>query len=282
MHWTQWLTVRWLDCLDIALVAFVIYQVLCWFKGTKAMQLTKGLLLLLGVYLGSRLLGLTTINWLLEELATILLIAIIIVFQPELRRMLERIGRGHFVSRFVFSTPQGLGIINILLKAVDELSSEKLGSLIVIERETGLDEHIESGVEIDAKVSPELLLTIFMKGTPLHDGAVIIEGNRLVAAGCLLPLSDSRLLDTRLGTRHRAAIGLTEQTDCIAIVTSEETGIISIAENGLLTRYLKKQDLERKLLSVYQSSQVSTKPHSAFRLDRLLKRDEDSLAGDSA
>jgi len=245
--------IRWLDAIDVLLVAFIIYQILLWFKGTKAMQLTKGVLLLLALYLMSGWMGLVTVNWLLQELATILLLALIIVFQPELRRLLERIGRGGpLVRRLAMGSYQEIGVIRILLKAIDQMAAEKTGAILVIVRNTGLSEYIESGTAVDAKISEELLLSIFTKNTPLHDGAVIIEGSRIVAAGCLLPLTESRLIDTRLGTRHRAAIGLTEQTDAIVIVISEEAGIISVAENGILTRYLSKSDLEKKLLAVYQ------------------------------
>ncbi|MFH1429611.1 MAG: diadenylate cyclase CdaA [Candidatus Margulisiibacteriota bacterium] len=251
--WTEiFKSMKWLDIIDVLLVAFVIYRVLLWFKGTRALQLTKGLFLVLLVYLLSKLLGLGTIDWLLEKLAAILLIVLIIVFQPELRRMLERLGRGTFFSRYVFTSRQGTGLIQSLIRTIENLAEQKTGAIIVLERETGMDEYIESGVILDAKVSVELLLSIFNTESPLHDGAVVLQGNRIVAAACLLPLTDSRLVDSRLGTRHRAAIGLTEQTDAVVIVTSEETGVISVAENGVLTRYFNRQTLEKKLLSIYQ------------------------------
>ncbi|MFC1596055.1 diadenylate cyclase CdaA [Candidatus Margulisiibacteriota bacterium] len=271
---TQWLEIfknlSLLDGLDILLVSFVMYRMLLWFKGTRALQLTRGLLLILFVYLLSRFLGLGTIDWLLEKLAAIILVILIIVFQPELRRILERLGQGKFFNRMVFTYRQGTGLVQSLIKTIEQLSEQKMGSLIVLERETGMDEFLESGIMLDAKVSVEMLLTIFMNGTPLHDGAVIIQGNRVVAASCLLPLTESRLVDSRLGTRHRAAIGLSENTDALIIVTSEETGIISIAENGVLTRYLNKQTLEKKLLSVYQSEAKENK----LNLDKLLVRQE--------
>jgi len=271
---SQWLDIfknlSWLDILDVLLVATVIYRLLLWFKGTRALQLTRGLLLILVAYLFSRFFGLGTIDWLLEKLMAILLIVLIIVFQPELRRMLGRLGQGKFLTRLVFTHRQGTGLVQQLIKTVEQLAEQKIGALIVLERESGCEEYIESGVLLDARVSVELLLTVFQKGTTLHDGAVIIQGNRIVAAGCLLPLTESRLVDSRLGTRHRAALGLSENTDAVIIVTSEETGIISIAENGVLTRYLNKQTLEKKLLSLYQAEVKESK----LNLDKLFEQQE--------
>ena len=268
---------NWLDAIDIVLVTFVIYRLLLWFKGTRALQLTRGLLLILFVYLLSRFLGLGTIDWLLQKLATIILVILIIVFQPELRRMLERLGRGKYFSRLVFTAHQGTGLVQTLIKTVEQMAEQKVGSIIVLERETGLDEYIESGVMIDGRVSVELLLSIFVKGSPLHDGALVLQGNRVIAAACLLPLTDSRLIDSRLGTRHRAAIGLTEQTDTVVIVTSEETGIISIAENGVLTRYLNRQTLEKKLLSIYQATAEDNKG----KLDKLFSKETEGIDDDA-
>jgi len=262
LTWVQiFKSISWLDILDIALVAFILYRLLMWFKGSRALQLAKGFLLILVIYLLSKFIGLHTINWLLEKMVAMLIFVIIIVFQPELRRMLERLGRGKFFSRYVFTLRQGTGLIQTVIKTVEKLSEQKIGSIIVLERETGCDEYIESGILIDAKLSSELLLSIFSKNSPLHDGATILQGKRIVASACLLPLTDSRLVDSKLGTRHRAAIGLTEQTDAVAIVTSEETGVISLAENGILTRYLNRQTLEKILLSLYhtESEEVGTK-----------------------
>jgi len=264
------LSINFLDIIDIFIVSFVIYQLLLWFKGTRALQLVKGAFLVLGIYLFSNFLGLQTINWLLQKLTTIILIVLIIVFQPELRRMLERLGRGKLMSKLFFTGNHGTGTIQVIMRAVEQLSEQKYGSIIVLERESGLEEYIESGVSIDGKLTPELLVSIFNKHSLLHDGALIIQGNRIIAASCLLPLSDSRLIDTKLGTRHRAAIGLSEQADAVVIVTSEETGVISIAENGVLTRYLNKQNLEKKLLAIYQDKVKE----SSISLDKLFKKQE--------
>lgn len=243
-----------LDILDILIVAFFIYRILLLLRGTRAFQLIKGVFFILFFYLFSLFLGLSTIDWLLGKLATIMLLIIIIVFQPELRRMLERIGQGSIFSSFVFTYPQGVSIVQNIVKATEILSEQRLGAIIAIEREIGLDEYIQSGIALDAKISNELILTVFTKNTPLHDGALILQGNRLIAATCLLPLSKSNLIDSRLGTRHRAALGLAEQTDAFVITISEETGVISIAKNGVLQRYLTKQKLENSLLSIYQKA----------------------------
>ncbi|MFA5927888.1 MAG: diadenylate cyclase CdaA [Candidatus Margulisiibacteriota bacterium] len=259
---------NWLDVIDILLVSYVAYRFLLWFKGTRAMQLTRGIFLLLIIYLVSRFIGLETIDWLLSRLAIIIILILIIVFQPELRRMLSRIGQGRLFNKLVFNYRQGTGMVQMITKAVEQMSEQKLGSLIVLEREIGCDEYIESGILLDAKVSSELLLTIFEKSSALHDGAVIIQGNRILAASCLLPLSDSKLLDSRLGTRHRAALGLSENTDAVVIVTSEQTGVISVADSSVLTRYFSKQTLEQKLLALYQEeSKESSAALDNFLMD---------------
>ena len=245
--------IRWFDLLDIALVAIIIYYVLYWLQGTRALSLIRGLLLILIVYIVGRFFGLYTINWLFDRFAAIIAIMLIVLFQPELRRMLERFGRGRFLGALgLTSMPQGSFNVRHLVKAVEQMSEEKTGALIILERLTGLTEYLESGIRLEAIVSAELLLAIFDHESPLHDGAVIIQGERITAASCLLPISESRLLDKRLGTRHRAAVGISEISDALAIVVSEKTGIISLAENGYLTRYLTKDLLEEKLFSLYK------------------------------
>jgi len=258
------ITFRWADIIDIAIVAIALYYVLVWLQGSRAMQLIRGFLVLLIVYVTARFLGLQTINWLFEKFAAVILVVLIIVFQPELRRALERIGRGRVLIKLGLIPQTGGGsFVKNLVKAVDNLSELKMGALIVIEKNTGLSEFLESGVEIDSVVSPEHLLSIFSARSPLHDGAAIIQGDRIAAAGCLLPLSETRLIDKRLGTRHRAAIGLSEQTDAFVIVVSERSGTISVAENGYLTRGVTKQMLEEKLLSLYK---IVAKPEEKKKL----------------
>ena len=252
--------VKWNDILDIIIVTLIIYQILLWFKGTRAIQLLKGLFFLLLLFLISFYFSLSTIHWLLSKFATVVLLLIIILFQPELRQALERIGRGRFFAPSSFQEKyKGMTIFKHIIKSVDYLSKNKYGALIVLEKTTSLDSYGESGIQIDSFVSNELLTSLFFPHAPTHDGAVIIQGNRILAAACLLPLSESSLIDKRLGTRHRAAIGLTEKTDAIVIAVSEETGIISLSENGNLTRYLSREALESRLLSIYETSKKSDK-----------------------
>lgn len=244
---------RWIDALDILIVTLLIYYVLLWLRGTRAVTLIRGLILLLLVYILARALGLYTINWLFDRFAAVVVVALVILFQPELRRTLERIGRGRVLGRLVFNAPAyGSFHVRNIVRAIEQLSEMKIGGLIAIERGTGLTEYLESGTRLDAQISVELLVSIFSPRSPLHDGAIIVQGDRLASAGCLLPLAEGRLLDKRLGTRHRAAVGLSEVSDALVIVISEKTGIISVAENGLLSRFLTRDQLEEKLFSLYK------------------------------
>jgi len=242
------------DLLDIFVVAFIVYQILMLIRGTRAVQLVTGLGLLFAAYVISRWLGLYTLQWLLSYVGLVVPIALLVLFQPELRRMLEQLGRGS-VSLVGF-TPHGLDregairLVNDVARAARILGSRKIGALIVIERRTGLEDFIETGIRIDALVTVQLLINVFFPNTPLHDGAVIIRGNRLVAAGCLLPLSERPGLARPLGTRHRAALGLTEVADSIAVVVSEETGTISLAVEGRLERGLTEEELKVRLLAL--------------------------------
>ncbi|HHY13975.1 MAG TPA: TIGR00159 family protein [Thermoanaerobacterales bacterium] len=228
------------DLIDIAIVAYVFYNVTMLIKGTRAVQLIKGLAVLVMSTKASEWLGLYTINWLLRNTMTVGVIALLIVFQPELRRALEQLGRGGlFIAPFFsFSEEEINKIINEFSRAIQYFASNKIGALIVIERETGLTDVMETGLEIGGKLTTELLLNTFIPNTPLHDGAVIIRDDKIMAAGCFLPLTENPNLSKELGTRHRAALGITEQTDAISIIVSEETGVISVAVDGKLTRYL--------------------------------------------
>lgn len=228
------------DLIDIAIVAYVFYNVTMLIKGTRAVQLIKGLAVLVMSTKASEWLGLYTINWLLKNTMTVGVIALLIVFQPELRRALEQLGRGGlFIAPFFsFSEEEINKIINEFSRAIQYFASNKIGALIVIERETGLTDVIETGLEIGGRLTTELLLNTFIPNTPLHDGAVIIRDDKVMAAGCFLPLTENPNLSKELGTRHRAALGITEQTDAVSIIVSEETGVISVAVDGKLTRYL--------------------------------------------
>jgi diadenylate cyclase len=244
---------RWIDLVDIGIVSVLLYYILLWLQGTRAVSLVRGLILLLIVYVVGRLLGLYTINWLFDKFAAAIAVMLVILFQPELRRTLERFGRGRFLGALGFAPiSQGGFYVRHIVRAVEQLSESQTGALIVIERLSGMTEYLESGVRLDALLSGELLLSIFDPRSPLHDGAVIIQGDRIMAASCLLPISESRLLDKRLGTRHRAAVGVSELTDALVVVVSEKTGIISLAENGYLTQSLTRDLLEEKLFSLYK------------------------------
>jgi diadenylate cyclase len=243
------------DILDILIVAILLYLLLSLIKNTRAVQIIQGVGVLLVILLISYLFKLEALYWLLRYSMITLAVAIPIVFQPELRRALGAIGRGSlFVS---LSTEMDRSTIEQITDEIawtaDFLSEAKIGALIIIERETGLQEFAETGVPVDGKISSKLLLSIFMPKSPLHDGAVILRDNKVVAASCYLPLSEnvSPTGKIKMGTRHRAAIGLTEQTDAAILIVSEESGSISVARNGKLTRNLKKDELKKLLISIY-------------------------------
>lgn len=231
-------TISFLDLIDIAIVALVVYKLYFILRNTQAMTLVKGLILLVGVMFVSKWLGLNVINWIMQKFMTIVLVALPVVFQPELRRALEHLGRGSFFSDGVMTdVNERDNLFKELARTVAVLSENKIGALIVLEKETGLNDYIETGIKVDGLVTSEFLTNVFIPNTPMHDGAVIIRGNRVQAAGCLLPLTQDRNLSKELGTRHRAAIGISEQTDAVVVIVSEETGIISIARGGRLVRY---------------------------------------------
>jgi diadenylate cyclase len=240
----------WSSVVDILLVALILYGLFRLFQGTQAVALLRGILVLALVFLlaASRL---TAFGWLLRNSVPFILVAIPVIFQPELRRALERLGRSApFLMGRSSREAAAQQVIHEVILAVETLARERTGALIVLEGDTGLEEHIESGERIDAGVSARLLTTLFFPGTPLHDGAAIIRGDRIVSAACVLPLTNRDLADGSLGTRHRAAVGITEQNDALAIVVSEETGIISVARNGRIARRLDAQRL-RTILGAF-------------------------------
>jgi diadenylate cyclase len=245
-----------LDILDIILVAFVFYRVIVWIRGTRAVQLIKGLAVLLLAYFLSRRLELAATSWLLDKAMTMGLIAIPLIFQPELRRGLEQLGRGRLFARTVLREEDTSEVIQEVVRGIQVLARNKVGALLVFERQTGLKEVEETGIPLDALVSAEVLVNVFVPNTPLHDGAAIIRGDRVVAAGCFLPLSENPDLSKDLGTRHRAALGISEQSDCVAIVVSEETGIISVAQEGRLRRHLDEDSLRDYLANVFKQEAV--------------------------
>jgi diadenylate cyclase len=233
---------------DIILVWYVIYKLINVIRGTKAVQLLKGIIVILLVRVVSDYLGLKTLSWIMQQAINWGFLAIIIIFQPELRRALEQLGRGRFFSRS--SNPDDDNqdkAISAILKATDYMAKRRIGALISIERETGMSDYIETGIPLDSKISSELLINIFIPNTPLHDGAVIIQKNMVSAAACYLPLSESPFISKELGTRHRAALGISEVTDSVTIVVSEETGGISLTKNGELHRDLKADEFKELL-----------------------------------
>ena len=245
----------WINYVDISAVLIVIYMGIILIKRTRIQNLLPVLIGIVGLFATSKILQLTTFNWLIEQFFIILLVLILIVFQPEIRRAAEKIRRGRFfLSAGTENTANPL-LVKKLLTSVDQLSTKKIGALIVLEQRNSLDDYTESGIIIDAHLSSELLTALFWPGSPTHDGAVFVRGSNILSAGCLLPLTNVKLPDQRLGTRHMSAIGLSEETDALIIVVSEETGTISIAEKGNLTRFLNKEALEKRLFSLYKESE---------------------------
>lgn len=235
---------------DILLVGLVIYGILVMVWGTQAVQLLRGVILLaLVISLVGSLVPLTAFNWLLASSGQALLVVVAIVLQPELRRALDRLGRAGGLSLWAAREYNIEHLVREIVSACEHLSRLRHGALIVIERATGLQDHIDTGVRLDSAVVEELLETLFFPKTPLHDGAVIIREDRIVAAACVLPLAETINTESHLGTRHRAAVGITEQTDAIVVVVSEETGVISMARNGRIVRHLD----ERRLTALLQS-----------------------------
>ncbi|HKK95268.1 MAG TPA: diadenylate cyclase CdaA [Anaerovoracaceae bacterium] len=246
-----------IDALDISIVAFIIYKILQFIKETRAQQLVRGLVVLIGIFFISDLLNFYVLNWVLKSTMTIGIFVLVVLFQPELRRGLEYMGRSGIVRNSFrdIDKEHAKAVVNLFIKAVDKFSQNKTGALIVIEKQTLLNDIVETGTIVNSNISVELLGNLFYEGAPLHDGAVIVRGDRIHAAGCVLPLTQNKKLSKDLGTRHRAGIGITEKSDSITIIVSEETGVISIAENGYLQRFLDQKALEKKLLSIYVPTQ---------------------------
>lgn len=245
---------RMRDVIDIVVVAIIFYKLFILIKETRAEQLIKGIIFLLVLTKISEWMQLFTINWILSNAMTLGAIAILVVFQPELRRGLEYLGRNSlFTKSLIEIRGESLSeVVEELIEAVASLSRQKIGALIVLERQTGLNEVADTGTRIEGFVSSDLLINIFIPNTPLHDGAVIIKEDKIKAAACFLPLTENNTLSKELGTRHRAALGISEKSDSISIVVSEETGGISTAQNGKIARYLDIQTLRQILLDMYK------------------------------
>ena len=240
------------DVLDIAIVAFLVYKVLGFIRETRAEQLAKGLVVLVICTLLSDFLKLYTLHWLLSGVVSVGLIAIVVIFQPELRRALEHLGRSRCANIMSdIDKEEAKRMVTEIVRAVESMSASRTGALMVIEKEITLNDIVETGTVIDAYISAEMIGNIFYEGAPLHDGALILRGDRLYAAGCVLPLTQNKELSKELGTRHRAGIGITENSDALVIIVSEETGVISLAQNGELTRFLEGKKIEKTLLDLY-------------------------------
>ncbi len=245
---------RWQDVVDILLVAFIIYRIMVLIRGTRAVQMAAGLGVIILIYFVAKQLQLYTLHWLLGTALSSLFLLVVIVFQDDIRRVLTQFGQPPFL-RYKVKTFHALEEV---AKAASDMSKSKTGALMVLERTIGLNEYIETGTKIDGEVSKMLLNTIFAKCTPLHDGAVIIQGGRLAAAGCVLPLTSNPAISRRLGTRHRAGIGITEQTDAVTVIVSEETGAISVAIAGRITRDISPGILRRILHNSFATDEKDT------------------------
>ena len=241
------------DLIDIAIVTFISYRFLLLMKGTRGMQMTLGIIALFGFFWITRFYNLAAIQWLLSNVFTYIFFAIIVLYQNELRMILTRIGVFSIWGRRIH-TDYG---VDEIVQAASTLASQKIGALIILEREVGLRNYAESGIKLDAVITYHLLDTIFFPKTPLHDGAVIVRKNRIVAAGCFLPLTLDLHLSQELGTRHRAGIGITEETDAVAVIVSEENGTISLAIGGKITRNLSGNELRNALKSAIAERNVS-------------------------
>ena len=251
---------RWtIDLLDILLVAFIIYRLILLIKGTRTVQMLLGLAVLLIVYVASQVGGLYTLNWLLDNFLSSIILVIVVIFQNDIRRALIHMGRNPFFANQSFREESQA--IEELVKGCTALAARRYGALVVIERETGINDFLEVGTELDAKLSGNLLSAVFHPQSPIHDGAVIVQRGRLTRAGCFLPLTQNPSVSPRLGTRHRAAIGLTELVDAVAVVVSEETGRVSVVVSGKMTRDLDPITLRKVLRRLLEPQDPAAGKH---------------------
>ena len=269
------------DILEIALISFFIYQFMVWIKFTRAYTLLKGILIVLLFILFAYVLKMNTILWIIKNLSTILLTSVVVIFQPELRKMLEQLGQKKFMAS-IFPLDAGKEVqerftdktINELVKACFDMGEARTGALIVIEQNIRLSEYERTGINVDAVLTSQLLINIFEHNTPLHDGAVLVRGNRIVAATCYLPLSDNMELSKQLGTRHRAGVGISEVSASLTIIVSEETGQVSMAQNGQLSRGLTSAELRSALIKA-QNKKVVTNSKLRHLLKGRMRHEED-------
>lgn len=250
-----------IDLIEIIIISFIMYQIMLWIKNTRAWMLFKGIIVLLAFVLIASLFQMNTILWIANKTINVGIIAIVIVFQPEFRKALEQLGRKNvFASLFSFETSKNSEerfsdkTVNEIIRAAFEMGRVKTGALIVIEQDIVLSEYERTGIALDAVLSAQLLINIFEHNTPLHDGAIIVRGNRIISATCYLPLSDNMELSKELGTRHRAGVGISEVTDSVTVIVSEETGGVSIAIGGQLVRNIDSEYLKEKLSYIQKKS----------------------------
>lgn len=251
----QFLAVSWRPVLEILFIWVLVYYMIRFFEGTRALQVLMGLIFLAIIFNIAKALELNSINWVLTKLFAVGVVAFLIIFQPELRRALARIGQNTLMGGIL---KKG-GTIDELIQACEHLSRNRIGALIAIEREVGLKNYIESGILLDAKISAEIFIALFSQNTPTHDGGMIVQGDRVAACGSLFPLSQNTAIARSLGTRHRAAMGLTEESDAVCVIVSEETGTISVAVYGKLTRAQDHEELRKILTSLFKSTEQSKK-----------------------
>lgn len=258
---------NFINLIDILVIWFLIYELMVLVRGTRAVQLFKGIIIIIVVKLISWYIGLTTVSWVMDQIINWGVIAMVVIFQPEIRRGLEHLGRGTMFTRTKTENEEEEALITQLDQAIQYMSKRRIGALIAIEMDTGLEEYIETGIPLDAEVTGALLINTFIPNTPLHDGAVIIKGGRIAVAAAYLPLSDSKLIPKELGTRHRAAVGISEVTDALTIVISEETGGVSITKDNELIRDMTQENY-LKFLRAHLYEKESTVQNKL--LDRLI------------
>ena len=263
------------DVIDVLIISFIAYYAIKFIRTTRAAQLGKGLGIIIAAYFVSDFFHLYTVNWLIGNLLSIGLIALVVVFQPELRRALEFLGRGKFATRGFSMEREKYGVTaDAITGAIGYFAERKEGALIIVENETALQDVADTGTALDAALTEPLLENIFYKGSPLHDGAVILRGDRILAAGCVLPLTENPNLSKDLGTRHRAGIGITEVSDALVFIVSEETGIISMAQDGKLSRFLDLKAVEKALLNLYLTHENENKTVFSRLGSTILRRKE--------
>lgn len=265
--------IRWVDIVEILIISFLVYHILAWIKNTRAWSLLKGIIVIAAFILIAAFFEMKTILWIVENAFSVAIMAVVVILQPELRKALEDLGRKNLISSLIPFDTSKVSVagrfsdktINEIAKACVEMGKVKTGALIVVEQNQSLAEYERTGIDVDGIVTSQLLINIFEHNTPLHDGAVIVRGNRVVSATCYLPLSDNMALSKDLGTRHRAGVGISEVTDSMTVIVSEETGKISVAYEGNLTRSLDGEAVKEKLRLIQNKSEEDTKKHILWK-----------------